>query len=78
MQKRKSEIYERADMKGYYRIKDIYDEAYMAKIVGGRYPTFLRSDLYHHRRAGSRKYGSRYSRLVLRSTTSVTKTTAHS
>ena len=31
------EIYERADMKGYYRIKDIYDEAYMAKIVGGRY-----------------------------------------
>ena len=31
------EIYERADMKGYYRIKDIYDEAYMAKIVGVRY-----------------------------------------
>lgn len=24
-------------MKGYYRIKDIYDEAYMAKIVGVRY-----------------------------------------
>lgn len=31
------EIYERADMKGYYRIQNIYDEAYMAKIVGVRY-----------------------------------------
>lgn len=31
------EIYERADMPGYYRIKNIYDEAYMAKIVGVRY-----------------------------------------
>ena len=50
------EIYERADMKGYYRIKDIYDEAYMAKIVGVKvFQRSLRSDLYHHRRAGSRK-----------------------
>lgn len=31
------EIYERADKPGYYRIKDIYDEAYMMKIVGTKY-----------------------------------------
>ncbi|WP_418982778.1 hypothetical protein [Alistipes sp.] len=31
------EIYERADMPGYYRIKDIYDAAYMYKIVGYNY-----------------------------------------
>lgn len=31
------EIYERADMPGYYRIKDIYDDAYMRKIVGTKY-----------------------------------------
>lgn len=31
------EIYERADKPGYYRIKDIYDEAYMLKIIGTKY-----------------------------------------
>lgn len=31
------EIYERADKPGYYRIKDIYDDAYMRKIIGTKY-----------------------------------------
>lgn len=31
------EIYERADQPGYYRIQNIYDESYMAQIIGGRY-----------------------------------------
>lgn len=31
------EIYERPDMPGYYRIKDIYDDAFMYKICAARY-----------------------------------------
>lgn len=31
------EIYERADQPGYYRIQNIYDESYMARIIGVRY-----------------------------------------
>lgn len=34
------EIYERADMPGYYRIKDIYDQAYITRIVGTFYTNF--------------------------------------
>lgn len=34
------EIYERADMPGYYRIKDIYDRAYITRIVGTFYTNF--------------------------------------